>query len=103
MLLVRICLGPARGRFVGSGGFNFGISNLFEISNLGFRICCLVAAAGRVKSKSKSTRCVRGELAGGWWCGGCRLCYLSGVGECLADGEAVELAVDIDRRAGLVE
>ncbi len=25
MLLVRICLGPARGRFAGSGGFGFRI------------------------------------------------------------------------------
>ncbi len=27
MLLVRICWGPARGRFAGSGGFEFRISN----------------------------------------------------------------------------
>ncbi len=38
MLLVRICWGPARGRFAGSEGFHLGISNLFGISILGFRI-----------------------------------------------------------------
>ncbi len=41
--------------FAGSGGFNFGISNLFEISNLGFRISCLVVAAGHISKGTPMT------------------------------------------------
>ncbi len=33
--------------FVGSGGFHFGISNLFEISNFEFRISDFLIGCGR--------------------------------------------------------
>ncbi len=47
MLLVRICWGPARGRFAGSGGFGFRICLGFRYWDFGFPV--LVAAAGRVR------------------------------------------------------
>ncbi len=47
MLLVRVCLGPARGRFAGSGGFGFRICLGFRYWDFGFFV--LVAAAGRVR------------------------------------------------------
>jgi hypothetical protein len=66
MLLVRICWWPARRGFAGSGGFGFRICLGFRIwdfefpvlaaatgrvriSNLGFRISCLVMAAGPLR------------------------------------------------------
>ena len=59
MLLVRICLGPARRGFAGSGGFGFRLFG-FRIC-LGFRYCdfgfpVLVTAAGRVRSIDRDFR-----------------------------------------------
>ncbi len=59
MLLVRICWGPAGGRFAGSGGFGFRILDFgfvwdFDIGIFGFPV--LVVATGRVRVLGSLTR-----------------------------------------------
>ncbi len=43
MLLVRICLGPARGRFAGSRGFGFRILDFEFDWDFGFPVGCEAA------------------------------------------------------------
>ncbi len=64
MLLVRICLGPARGRFAGSGGFGFRILDFefvwdFDIGISDFPFWLRPQAALRVRVGGPPAMCDR--------------------------------------------